>query len=60
MFNYADEMMDDFEIRTSTRLHKLPFEKRFYILGYTLNQAGRTQDSLEKRMQTASKALDKF
>ena len=24
---YADEMMEDIEIRTSTRQHKLPFEK---------------------------------
>ena len=52
----ADERMDDTETRTETGLHKLPFEKKFKILGYTSNQAGRTQDSLEERMHRSNKA----
>ena len=38
---FADEKMDDIEIRAKTRLHKLPFEKKFTILGHILNQAMR-------------------
>ena len=47
---YADEKME------RTGLHKLPFEKKFKILGYTFNQVGRMQDSLDERMQSANKA----
>ena len=52
----ADEKKDDIKIMTRTGVHKLPFEKKFKILGYTFNQARRTQDNLEKRMQSANKA----
>ena len=34
----ADERMDDILIKTTTRLHKLPFEKKFKVLEYTFNQ----------------------
>ena len=51
----AEEIMNDIDIRTTTGLHKLPFEK-FKIPGCTFKQAGRTQDSQELRMQTANKA----
>ena len=40
---WADERVDDIKIRTETGLHKLPFSSL-----YTFNQAGRTQDSLNK------------
>ena len=53
---YADEMMDDITISTRTGRHKVPFEKSFRFLGYAVNQAGRTQDCLEERMQHANKA----
>ena len=54
---YDDEKMDDKKIWTTTGLHKLPFEKKkFWILGYAFNQAGRTQDSLKDRTQSANKA----
>ena len=43
-------------MRTRTGLHQLPFEEKFKILGHIFNQAGRTQDSLEERMQSANKA----
>ena len=43
-------------IRTRTGLHKLPFEKKFEILGCTFKQAGRMQDSMDERMQSANKA----
>ena len=49
-------MIDNIEIRTTIGLHNLPFEKKFKILGYTFNQAGRMQDSLDERMQSASTA----
>ena len=54
--SHADEKMDDMTTRTRTRLHKLPFEKKFKTLGYTFNQTRRTQDSFEERMQSANKA----
>ena len=53
---HADEKMDDIRIRTSTGLHKLPFEKKFKFLGYTFNQVRRMQDSLGESMWSANKA----
>ena len=41
-------------IGTTRLLHKFPFEK-FKILGCTINQAGRMQDSLDEKMQNANK-----
>ena len=52
----ADEMMDDITISTRTGRHKIRNEKSFRFLGYSFNQAGRTQDSLEERMQHANMA----
>ena len=52
---YAFEKMDDIMISTRTGQHIIQFEKSFKILGYTFNQAGRTHDSLEERMQSANK-----
>ena len=52
----ADDRMDDMKSWTRTRLHKLPFEKKFKILGHTFDQARRTQDSLEERMQSENTA----
>ena len=51
-----DERMDDSEIRKTTGLHKLLFEKKKKILGYTFNQPGRTQDRLEERLQSVDRA----
>ena len=53
---YASEVMEDITISTGTGRHRTHFEKRFKILGYTFNQAGRTQGCLEERMQHANKA----
>ena len=47
---------EDVMIDTKKSPHKFLFEKKFKILGYTFNEAGRTQDSLEDRMQSATKA----
>ena len=39
---YADEIMDDIEIGTSTGLHKPPFERKFKILGiFSIKLGGR-------------------
>ena len=53
---FADEMMDNITISTRTGQHRILFKKKLKILGYIFNQSGRTQDSLEERMQSASKA----
>ena len=52
---YASEEMEDITICTRTRRGKIPFEKSFRILGYSFNQAWKTQDCLEERMQSANK-----
>ena len=56
-YRLEEEKMDNMTIRTRTGLHKFPFGKKFKILGYTFNQAGRMQDSLDGRMQSANKDL---
>ena len=35
----------------SLEQNKIPFAKRFNILGYIVNPAGKSQESLEERMQ---------
>ena len=54
---YADEMMDGMSISTRVGQHRKPLKKCFKILGYTFNQAGKTQYCLEGRgIQNANKA----
>ena len=40
----------------SCRQHWLPFVDRFKMLGQNFHRAGKMQDSLEERMQSANKA----
>ena len=53
----AYEMMEDITISTRAGRQKILFEKSFTILGYTINQAGRTQDCLEERTHNANKGF---
>ena len=39
-----------------SRVAQLPFENKFKILGFTSNQAGKMQDSLDEKMQGANEA----
>ena len=58
---YADEKMEDIKIRTTTSLHKLPFDNKFKILGYTCKTAWRrgcrvrTRPGGEMRRSTEAK-----
>ena len=52
----ASEEKKENTICTRTWRHRILFEKSFKILGYSCDQAGKTQDCLEERMQNANKA----
>ena len=53
---YAFEGQENIVINTRSGQHNMPFEKSFKFLGYRFTQDGRTQESLEERMQSANKA----
>ena len=53
---YASEMTEDITIYTRTGRHIIPFDTGDKILDYSFNQAGKTQDCVEERMQNANKA----
>ena len=52
----SEEEEEEIAIRTRTGQHRIPFEEHFKILGFSFNQAEKTQDSLEERKQNANKA----
>ena len=53
---YDSEEKMDLSIDTKTRRHRKPFEDNFKVLGFTLNRQGKTQDSLEERIENANEA----
>ena len=53
---YEPEVRCDLSIDTKSGRQKFPFEVEFKILGCAMNKQGKTQDAIEERMQSASKA----
>ena len=54
---YDPEERIDVSIYTTTGCHKFPFEEKFRILGYAMNQQGKSNDAIGERMQSANKAF---
>ena len=54
---YGSEEKVDMILSTTSRCHKFPFEEKFKIQGYALNRQGKSQDSIEERMQSANNAF---